>query len=252
MKKREPLNEVLCCDCLSYMRGLEDNHFDLTIADPPFGIGADKPTNKSGWVKQKNGTSIYVEAPDYGRKEWDNAIPTKEFFDELFRISKNQIIFGANYYGLQGGMIVWDKMNGESDQFGCEIAFQSFNKRTDIVHYMWSGMFQGECCSEDINKALRQIGNKALNEKRIHPCQKPVQLYAWLLRRYANEGDTIFDPMCGSQSSRIAAYKLGFDYTGIEIDEEYFDKGCERFNKECLGEWTTKNGHKVKELSLFD
>jgi site-specific DNA-methyltransferase (adenine-specific) len=104
---------------------------------------------------------------------------------------------------------------------------------------MWSGMFQGERCSLNVNEALRQQGNKKLNEKRIHPCQKPVILYAWLLNHFIHEGGVIFDPMMGSQSSRIAAHRLGFDYVGCELDKEYFDKGNERFKQE------------TSQLSLF-
>ena len=228
------MTEVFNTDCYEYMKSLPDGYFDLAIADPPYGIGADKPSMKPCMVKQKNGSYLHVDAPDYGKKNWDATIPTQEFFTELRRVSKNQIIWGANYFGLTGGMIVWDKMNGTCDQYGCEIAYQSFSNRTDIVHYMWQGMFQGEVCSVDISKAFRQKGYKALNEKRIHPCQKPVALYSWLLQNYAKEGDRIFDPMMGSQSSRIACYKLGFDYVGCELDKEYFDKGNERFHRECL------------------
>ena len=126
------------------------------------------------------------------------------------------------------------------------------DNRTDIVHYMWRGMFQGEYCGTDIAKANRQKGNKALNEDRIHPTQKPVALYAWILQKYATEGATIFDPMMGSQSSRIAAYKLGYDYVGCELDKEYFDTGCERFNKECKGEIVMADGSIVKQCSLFN
>ncbi len=245
-------SEVFNTDCLEYMRTLPDKAFQLAIADPPYGIGADKPAKKPCRVKQRNGTYLPVNAPDYGKKDWDARTPPQEFFDELRRISRHQIIWGANYFGLAGGMIVWDKMNGDSDQFGCEIAYQSFDQRTDIVHYMWQGMFQGEHCDIDIRRALGQQGNKSLNEQRIHPTQKPVALYAWILKHYATEGDRIFDPMMGSQSSRIAAYKLGFDYVGCELDKEYFDNGCERFNRECKGEIKTKDRGIIKQTSLFD
>lgn len=244
-------SEVFNIDCLEYMRTLPDKAFQLAIADPPYGIGADKPAKKPGMIRQKNGSYLPATLNDYGKKDWDAAIPPQEFFDELRRISRHQIIWGANYFGLAGGMIVWDKMNGDSDQYGCEIAYQSFNQRTDIVHYMWQGMFQGECCSTDVNIANRQQGNKQLNEKRIHPTQKPVALYAWLLKNYAKPGDRIFDPMMGSQSSRIAAYKMGFDYVGCELDKEYFDKGCERFNRECKGEIKTADGHIIKQTTLW-
>jgi site-specific DNA-methyltransferase (adenine-specific) len=216
------------------MRKLPDNYFDLAIADPPYGIGASRPSKKPSNILQKNGSIMSASVTDFGKKDWDNNIPTQEFFDELRRVSKNQIIWGANYFGLQGGMIVWDKINGNSDQYDCEIAYQSFNKRTDLVHYMWNGMFQGKYCGRDIRQAAMQQGNKALNEKRIHPTQKPVILYEWLLNNYAKKGDRIFDPMMGSQSSRIVAHRLGFDYVGCELDKEYFEKGCARFDSE----WT--------------
>lgn len=224
------LSKVYNCDCLEYMKSIPDNYFDLAIADPPYGIGASKPSKKPSNILQKNGSIMSASVTDFGKKDWDNNIPTQEFFDELRRVSKNQIIWGANYFGLQGGMIVWDKINGNSDQYDCEIAYQSFNKRTDLVHFMWNGMFQGKYCGRDIRQAAVQQGNKALNEKRIHPTQKPVILYEWLLNNYAKKGDLIFDPMMGSQSSRIAAYKLGFDYVGCELDREYFEKGCLRFD----------------------
>ena len=229
MEQLSILSKAYNCDCLEYMKNLPDNYFDLAIADPPYGIGASKPSKKPSNILQKNGSIMSASVTDFGKKDWDNKIPTQEFFDELRRVSKHQIIWGANYFGLQGGMIVWDKINGNSDQYDCEIAYQSFNKRTDLVHYMWNGMFQGKYCGRDIRQAAMQQGNKALNEKRIHPTQKPVILYEWLLNNYAKKGDRIFDPMMGSQSSRIAAYRLGFDYVGCELDKEYYDKGCNRF-----------------------
>ncbi len=247
---KESKSEVLNIDCLEYMKTLPDRYFDLAIADPPYGIGASCPSKKPGFVRQKNETYLPVKNRDYGAKQWDKKRIEEDFFLELERIAKNRIIWGANYYGLAGGMLVWDKMNGMTDQYGCEIAYQSFNDRTDIVHYMWNGMFQGEKCSESINESLRQQGNKKLNERRIHPTQKPVALYGWLLRHYAKEGDTIFDPMMGSQSSRIAAYKLGFDYVGCERDVEYFTDGCERFAHECLG-IERFDGVTTTQLTLF-
>lgn len=234
MEQSSILSKAYNCDCLEYMRKLPDNYFDLAIADPPYGIGASRPSKKAERARQADGSVLQVPVTDFTKKDWDNTIPSQEFFDELRRVSRNQIIWGANYFGLQGGMIVWDKINGNSDQYDCEIAYQSFNKRTDLVHYMWNGMFQGKYCGRDIRQAAMQQGNKALNEKRIHPTQKPVILYEWLLNNYAKKGDRIFDPMMGSQSSRIAAHRLGFDYVGCELDKEYFEKGCTRFDSE----WT--------------
>lgn len=137
---------------------------------------------------------------------------------------------GCNYYDypMAGGRIVWDKLNGSSDQFDCEIAYNSFNKRTDIVYFMWCGMFQGVYCGKDIRKALVQQGNKALNEHRIHPTQKPVALYKWLLTNYAKPGDKILDTHLGSGSICIACHDLGFELTGIELDNDYYEAAKKR------------------------
>ena len=182
-------------DCMDYLYEVPDNAFALAIIDPPYGIGADKPHKKPSIARQRNGTYLRVKTNDYAPKKWDATPPDERFFDELFRVSRNQIIFGANYFGLKGGMIVWDKLNYGSDQYGCEIAYQSFNQRTDIVHYMWRGMIQGAYCSDDVGRALVQQGNKQLNEQRIHPTQKPVALYVWLLRRYATRATIYLIPI---------------------------------------------------------
>lgn len=245
------VSDVFNMDCMEYMRGVPDKAFDLVLGDPPYGLHASKPKKKTDAVKQKNGSVLTARCNDYTKKNWDAKIPPQTFFSELRRISRHRIIFGANYFGLQGGMIVWDKINGDCDQMGCEIAYQSFNNRTDIVHFMWNGMMQGIYCGRDVGKAMVQQGNKTLNEQRIHPTQKPVALYAWLLKEYAKEGWRIFDPMMGSQSSRIAAYKMGFDFVGCEIDREYFAKGCERFDAECLNRTKIPTGQIVEQLSLF-
>lgn len=128
-------------------------------------------------------------------------------------------------------MLVWDKLNGLSDQYGCEIAYQSFNLRTDVVYYMWQGMFQGKICSRNIKEALVQQGNKKLNQKRIHCTEKPILLYDWILDNYAKKGDKILDTHMGSQSLRYSCHKKGFDFWGFEIDNEYFMEACERFEK---------------------
>lgn len=226
---------ALNLDCMPFMKGLSDNYFDLAIADPPYGLGMGSPSLKNRFVKQKNGNKLPITQSDYGKKDWDATTPNQEFFDELRRISKNQIIFGANYFGLSGGMIVWDKLNGKSDQFGCEIIYTSFNKRTDMVYYMWNGMMQGSYCGVDIKMALIQKGNKKLNEKRIHPTQKPVMLYQYLFGKFCKTGDLVFDPMMGSQSSRLAAYSIGLEYIGCELDHDYYIDGITRFKDE-IGE----------------
>ena len=213
-------SEVFNMDCLEYMRTLPDKAFQLAIADPPYGIG-DK--FKGG----KTGKMNFNEVVDKG---WDN-VPDQIFFDELNRVCENVIIWGGNYFPLPPSRcwIVWDKKNPEDFSLSmCELAWTSFD-HVAMIH--------------------RQ--NNFLPTK-VHPTQKPVELYAFCLKHFAKPGDRIFDPMMGSQSSRIAAYKMGFDYVGCELDKEYFDKGCERFNRECKGEIVTKDGNIVKQMSLFD
>ena len=129
------------------------------------------------------------------------------------------------------GWIVWDKGQHGLSMSDGELAYTSFERALRVV---------------TINRG------ELAREGTIHPTQKPVELYAWILKHYAKPGDRIFDPMMGSQSSRIAAYKMGFDYVGCELDKEYFDKGCERFNRECKGEVVTKDGNVIKQMSLFD
>nr|DAI51340.1 MAG TPA: adenine specific DNA methyltransferase [Caudoviricetes sp.] len=213
-------------DCMEYMRTLPDKAFDLAIVDPPYGIGEDGGKSRSKFVIQKNGNRLYVEDGHYEKTGFDAAPPPQEFFNELFRVSKEQIIWGANYFTLpRAGAIVWDKCNDGSDQSDGEIAFNSMTSRVDIFRYMWRGMMQGK----SITDGTTQQGNKALNEVRIHPTQKPVALYEWLLQKYAKEGWRILDTHLGSGSSRIAAYNLGFDFVGCEIDREYYEKQEERF-----------------------
>lgn len=150
----------------------------------------------------------------------------------MFRVSKNQIIWGANHFITRINKdspcwIVWDKDNGANDFADCELAFTSFPNAVRKFKYRWHGMLQENMKNKEI---------------RIHPTQKPVDLYAYLLKTFAKEGDKIFDSHLGSGSSRIAAYKLGFDFYGCEIDKEYFASANERFENECLGIVQTKNG----------
>ena len=227
-------SEVFNTDCLEYMRTLPDKAFQLAIADPPYGIGEDGKSNHS--------RGLLAKPSQWTPKEWDKQAMTAEFFEELRRISSNQVIWGANHFISRmpydsSCWIVWDKENGTTDFADCELAWTSFKTAVRLFRFMWNGMLQGDMKHK---------------EERIHPTQKPVALYAWLLKNYAKPGDRIFDPMMGSQSSRIAAYKMGFDYVGCELDKEYFDKGCERFNRECKGEIVTRDGHIVKQTSLFD
>ena len=163
----------------------------------------------------------------YGEtSEWE--IPNKDYFDELFRVSKNQIIWGVNYfdYSFGPGRIVWDKVNGQSSFSDCEIAYCSLHDSTRMFRYMWNGMMQGKSISE----GHIQQGNKALNEVRIHPTQKPINLYLWLLQTYAKDGDKILDTHVGSASSLIACQELGFEYISCELDKDIFNLAKQRLD----------------------
>lgn len=218
------ISEVYNIDCMEYMKNIPDKFFNLAIVDPQYGIGEDGKSNHS--------RSKLAKAKQYTPKHWDNEPMSPQYFKELFRVSKNQIIWGANHFITRINKdspcwIVWDKDNGANDFADCELAFTSFPNAVRKFKYRWPGMLQ------------KNMKNK---EIRIHPAQKPVDLYAYLLKTFAKEGDKIFDSHLGSGSSRIAAYKLGFDFYGCEIDKEYFASANERFENECLGIVRTKNG----------
>lgn len=217
-------------DCMAGMRELPDNAFDLAIVDPPYGRGEDGGTNRCHSVKQRNGTRMLCTDGGYTKKDWDSIPPPPEYFAELRRVARHQIIWGINYYdvALPGGRIIWDKVNDGADQSGAEIAYCSLNERVDIVRYLWRGMMQGL----SIANGTIQQGNKALNEKRIHPTQKPVKLYQWLLAQYAQPGWRILDTHMGSGSLAIACHDMGFPMTGFEIDPEYFEKATDRIRRE--------------------
>lgn len=225
------LNELYNLDCMDAMKGIPDKYFDLAIVDPPYGIGEHGGKNRSNFVTQKNGAKIYVNDGNYENRNWDNESPSPEYFKELSRVSKNQIVWGINYMPVKlksSGRIVWDKCNDGSDQSDCEIAYNSLTQRIDVFRFMWRGMFQGKSMTE----GHIQQGNKKLNEKRIHPTQKPVPLYLWQLNKYAEKGWKILDTHAGSASSLIACHRLGFDFLGFELDREYFDLASKRLEKE--------------------
>lgn len=182
-------------DCMEAMREFPDKYFDLAVVDPPYGIGRDgsaKTTSRHGGRKA------------HKFKGWDAIRPKADFFNELRRVSKNQIIWGANYFAefmpASMGWIFWDKGQRICNSDG-ELAFTSFNRALRVVEY---------------NRV------ELLIEGTIHPTQKPVALYKWLLTNYAKPGDRIIDPFLGSGSSRIAAYDMGFDFWGYELDADYF------------------------------
>lgn len=198
-------------DCLEAMREMPDNAFELAIVDVPYGIGE----HGKGISRHKGFNHYTVFEP----KEWDYKKPSEEYFQELFRVSENQIIWGANYFAeylpSRMGWIFWDKLIGGDFSDG-ELAFTSFNRALKKFTK-----------SIERNRATNLAS--AQKWKRIHPCQKPVALYKWLLTNYAKAGDTILDTHLGSGSSRIAAYDLGFDFYGFELDRDYYEAQEKRF-----------------------
>lgn len=216
------LNHFYNMDCMEGMKHIPDKYFELAIIDAPYGIGESGSNNKT-----RSKLAKAKEYKDYAG--FDQKPPGKEYFDELFRVSKNQIIFGANHFISNipydsSCWIVWDKCNGNNDFADCELAWTSFNTAVRQFRYMWAGMMQGKSISE----GYIQQGDKSKNEIRIHPNQKPIALYKWLLMNFASKGDKILDTHVGSASSLIACYQMGFKYIGFEIDKDYYKKAVKR------------------------
>jgi site-specific DNA-methyltransferase (adenine-specific) len=202
-----PRIELIHGDCMDYMNGLEPNAFQLAIVDPPYGN-----IDAIGLIDNKKKGKQATKRTNY--KLFENIAPDDEYYFELARVSKNQIIWGGNFLGLCGGVIVWQK-NGTA--FGeAEVAICSTHKSVRVFEYTWNGMIQQNMKDKEI---------------RIHPTQKPVKLYRWLLKNYAKPGDRILDTHLGSGSSAIAAYDEGFDFVGIELDREYYDSSVKRFRQ---------------------
>ena len=185
-------------DCLEAIKDMSDNQFDLAIVDPPYGIDI-----------QISGTKF----KKYGKnKNWDNEIPSKEYFNELFRVSKNQIIWGGNYFYLKPTrcFLIWDKQQPQNVSFAsCELAWTSFDQSAKTFY----------------------MRPQNADNIRIHPTQKPIKLYEWLLLTYAKEGDKILDTHLGSGSIAIACHNLGFDLTACELDKEYFEAAIKRIKQ---------------------
>lgn len=205
----KPLLKMILGDCEEYMKTLPDKSFDLAIVDPPYGINiAEKLAN--GWVSKAGGTKFEA-------KDWDKYTPTQEYWDKLFRVSKNQIVWGGNYFmsKIQRDSpcwIFWDKNNGDSLFADGEMAWTSFDSPVRLAKIHWCG-----------SAAKHETG-----QNKIHPTQKPVALYKFCLNKYAKKGQTIFDTHGGSFSSAIACYDLGYDFTGIEIDADQFELAVQR------------------------
>jgi site-specific DNA-methyltransferase (adenine-specific) len=197
------LNKLYNMDCMDLMAQFPDKYFELAIVDPPYGIGMDG--GKIG------------NAKNYTKKDWDISPPDEVYFRELVRVSKNQVIWGANHFISKipfdsSCWLVWDKDN-TGNFADCELAWTSFKTAVREFTFLWNGMLQG---------------NMKDKELRIHPTQKPVALYRWLLKNYAKQGDKILDTHVGSASSLIACHEMGFDFIGCELDKDYFDKATER------------------------
>ena len=203
------LLDLRCCDCMALMAEYPDNYFNLSICDPPYGIG------ESGGDKKRN--RGYNRIVNHEKKNWDKETPPQKYFDELRRVSLNQIIWGANYMidkikTPTMGWIFWDKRIGGDFSDG-ELAWTSFNKALRMFSYS-------------------HVGDTKGGHTRIHPTQKPVPLYQFCLHNYAKPGDRILDTHLGSASSAIACHYKGFHLTGAELDEDYFDAAIARVKRE--------------------
>ena len=209
-----PKIELLHIDCMSYMATLPDKAFELAIVDPPYGIDINNQSQgKGGGVARKI---------DYTKKDWDKTAPEIIYFNELRRVSKNQIIWGANHFISRlpidsSCWVVWDKDNGETDFADCELAWTSFKTAVRRFKWTWAGMRQ------------QNMKNK---EERIHPTQKPIALYKWLLHNYAKPGDRILDTHGGSRSLAIACHQMGFYHVSCELDKDYHEASVKRFKEQ--------------------
>ncbi len=198
-------------DCMEFMRNVPDKHYELAIVDPPYGIGFSS-FNRTN--KDSNGKRY--KANKYKNSDWDIVAPTQEYFSELFRISKQQIIWGGNYFGLPPNkcFIFWYKQNPVPNFSDGEYAWTSFEKPAACFNYRYYGSLEGNTSATD----------------KINPTQKPVALYKWLLKNYAKQGDKILDTHGGSMSIAIACHDLGFDLDLCELDKDYYQAGVKRYN----------------------
>lgn len=215
------MNIVFNSDCMEVMARFPDKYFDLAVCDPPYFSG---PERRGYYGRSVSRNS--VARRDYPKAEkWK--VPGPEYFRELERVSKRYIIWGCNYfpYIFAPGRIVWDKCNGSSTFSDCEIAATNCHNSVRLFRYLWNGMMQGK----GIDHGEIQRGDKRTNERRIHPTQKPIDLYRWIFREYAKPGYKILDTHLGSGRSRIAAYEAGLDFVGCEIEKIYFDLQEEDF-----------------------
>jgi site-specific DNA-methyltransferase (adenine-specific) len=208
-------NKILNMDCLDFLKKCPDNYFSLVLTDPPYGIGVNKKTVIFDGTVQ--GKGFGARRSNWQKKDWDDAIPQKEIFDEIFRVSKNQIIWGGNYFAgylhNSSCWIVWDKDNGTNDFADCELAYTNFSSAVRKYLYRWNGCLQGNIKEKEI---------------RIHPTQKPLPLFQWCLGKYSKEGDLILDCFSGSGTTAVACHNLKRRFICIEKDPEYWAASVKR------------------------
>jgi site-specific DNA-methyltransferase (adenine-specific) len=210
---------MLNMDCMEFMKNTPDKAFSLSIVDPPYGIGEDGRKSQSRMVSSKKWANPGITK--HKASSWDDSPPEKIYFNELIRVSKNQIIWGANHFISKipydsPCWIVWKKngQNENCDFADCELAWSSFETAVRFFDFAWTG-----------------FGAKNAGETKIHPTQKPVALYKWLLSRYAKPGDRILDTHGGSGSIAIACHDLGYDLTWMELDKDYYDAAVKRYKE---------------------
>ena len=206
------IDKVICGDCLEVMKEIPDKTVNLVLTDPPYGI---KESNEKNRTRAR-----LAKTTDFGHYDWDKQKVKKEYFEEIRRVSKNQVIFGGNYYasilGDSSCWLVWDKDNGKNDFADCELAWTSFKTAVRKFKWRWKGMLQ-----EDMK-------NK---EKRVHPTQKPLPLFKWILEKYSQPNDVILDPFLGSGTTAVACLELNRHFIGIELSSEYCEIAKKRIRE---------------------
>jgi len=236
---------------MELMKRYPDRYFHIAFPDPEYGIKASRPSKKPNKVKQKNGRVSNVKHVLYKHKDWDDKPADSKFGNEIFRVSQNQCIWGANYFDWcvgkpfktprrneyeefiknnPNGWIIWDKVNGDSDQSDCELLKTSFNFGTVIIKFMWAGMRQGS-----ISDGGTMEGNKKLNEKRFHPCHKPVRIYDLIFSFLESKGfipkqTIVLETNLGAGSIALSCYNNNIDLVACDIESEYVDISKERLN----------------------
>lgn len=211
-----PKIEAFNIDCMEFMKSKPDKFYDLAIVDPPYGINHSIIAGKQSGSQYGNAAT---SKKHYITKDWDKQSPMIEYFNDLIRVSKNQIIWGANHFISKipydsSYWIVWDKDNGDNNFADCELAYTSFDKAVRKFKWTWNGMLQQ---------------NMSKKQERIHPTEKPIELYRWILQKYAKPNDKILDTHGGSFSHAIACHMEGFDLDICELDKDYFNDAVQRF-----------------------